>query len=70
MATRFASNKRAFGFCDRCGFRYDLKRLKNKNRKMKTMMLKNLVQTVNQKMIVTKRKRRKRPKMRKRRKKL
>lgn len=28
MATRFASNNRAFGFCDRCGFRYDLKRLK------------------------------------------
>lgn len=28
MATRFASYKRAFGFCDRCGQRYDLKRLK------------------------------------------
>ena len=27
MATRFASYKRAFGFCDRCGQRYDLKRL-------------------------------------------
>jgi len=28
VATRFASYKRAFGFCDRCGQRYDLKRLK------------------------------------------
>ena len=28
MATRFASYKRAFGFCDRCGQRYDLRRLK------------------------------------------
>jgi len=27
VATRFASYKRAFGFCDRCGQRYDLKRL-------------------------------------------
>ena len=28
MATRLASYKRAFGFCDRCGQRYDLKKLK------------------------------------------
>lgn len=28
MATRFASEKRAFGFCDRCSFRYPLKKLK------------------------------------------
>lgn len=28
MATRFASEKRAFGFCDKCGFRYDLKQLR------------------------------------------
>ena len=28
MATRFASQKRAFAFCDRCGQRYDLKKLK------------------------------------------
>ena len=28
MATRFASYKRAFGFCDICGFRYPLKDLK------------------------------------------
>lgn len=28
MATQFASEKKAFGFCDRCGFRYDLKQLK------------------------------------------
>lgn len=25
MATRFASNKRSYGFCDRCNFRCDLK---------------------------------------------
>lgn len=29
MGTRFASEKRAYGFCDRCGFRYPLRRLKN-----------------------------------------
>lgn len=28
MATRFASYKRAFGFCDLCGQRYDLRHLK------------------------------------------
>lgn len=28
MATRFASYKRAFGFCDLCGQRYDLKVMK------------------------------------------
>ena len=28
MATRFASYKRAFGFCDKCGQRYPLKELK------------------------------------------
>jgi hypothetical protein len=28
MGGRFASEKRAFGFCDRCGFRYDLPKLK------------------------------------------
>jgi len=28
VATRFASYKRAFGFCDRCGQRYDLRHLK------------------------------------------
>ena len=28
MATRFASYKRAFGFCDRCAQRYPLKELK------------------------------------------
>lgn len=27
MATRFASNKRAYGFCDRCSFRSPLKKL-------------------------------------------
>jgi len=28
MAKRFASEKKAFGFCDICGFRYPLKKLK------------------------------------------
>ena len=28
MATRFAPGKRAFGYCDRCAQRYDLKDLK------------------------------------------
>jgi len=28
MAVRFASYKKAFGFCDRCGQRYDLKQLR------------------------------------------
>ena len=28
MAVRFASYKRAFGFCDRCGQRYDLRKLR------------------------------------------
>lgn len=28
MATRFAPGKRSFGFCDKCGQRYDLKDLK------------------------------------------
>ena len=28
MAQRFASEKKAFGFCDRCSFRYPLKKLK------------------------------------------
>lgn len=29
MANRFANGAKAFGFCDVCGFRFDLKRLKN-----------------------------------------
>lgn len=29
MSNRFANGPRAFGFCDLCGFRFDLKRLKN-----------------------------------------
>lgn len=28
MANRFASEKKAFGFCDRCAFRYPLKKLR------------------------------------------
>ena len=29
MATSFAAGKKAFGFCDLCGFRYPLKKLRN-----------------------------------------
>ena len=29
MASRFASEKRAFGFCDKCCFRYPLKKLRS-----------------------------------------
>ena len=29
MSNRFTAGHKAFGFCDYCGFRYDLKRLKN-----------------------------------------
>lgn len=29
MANRFANGAKAFGFCDYCGFRFPLKRLKN-----------------------------------------
>jgi hypothetical protein len=29
MSNRFANGRKAFGFCDVCGFRFDLKRLKN-----------------------------------------
>jgi len=29
MANRFANGAKAFGFCDLCGFRFDLKKLKN-----------------------------------------
>ena len=33
MGTKFASGKKAFGFCDLCGFRYKLKQLKSLVRK-------------------------------------
>lgn len=29
MSNRFANGAKAFGFCDLCGFRFDLKKLKN-----------------------------------------
>jgi hypothetical protein len=29
MTNRFANGAKAFGFCDLCGFRFDLKKLKN-----------------------------------------
>jgi hypothetical protein len=29
MSNRFANGRKSFGFCDVCGFRFDLKRLKN-----------------------------------------
>jgi hypothetical protein len=40
MANRFASGAKAFGFCDLCSFRYDLKKLKNLTVKTKQTQLK------------------------------
>lgn len=40
MANRFANGARAFGFCDVCGFRFDLKKLKNLTVKTKQTQIK------------------------------
>jgi len=40
MANRFANGARAFGFCDVCGFRFDLKRLKKLVVKTKEVSIK------------------------------
>ena len=40
MSNRFANGARAFGFCDVCGFRFDLKRLKNLTVKTKRTTIK------------------------------
>ena len=39
MPNRFAAGKKAFGFCQRCGFRYDLRKLKAQTIKQKTTAL-------------------------------
>lgn len=40
MSNRFANGARAFGFCDVCGFRFDLKKLKNLVVKTKNTQIK------------------------------
>lgn len=44
MANRFANGAKAFGFCDRCGFRFDLKKLKNEVIKTKQTQIKSCPQ--------------------------
>ena len=40
MANRFANGAKAFGFCDVCGFRFPLKKLKNRVVKTKQTQIK------------------------------
>lgn len=40
MANRFANGAKSFGFCDLCGFRFDLKKLKNLVVKTKNTQIK------------------------------
>jgi len=40
MSNRFANGAKAFGFCDLCSFRYDLKKLKNLTVKTKQTAIK------------------------------
>jgi hypothetical protein len=44
MANRFANGRKSFGFCDRCGFRFDLKKLKNEVVKTKQTQIKSCPQ--------------------------
>ena len=44
MANRFANGAKAFSFCDRCGFRFDLKKLKNEVVKTKQTQIKSCPQ--------------------------
>lgn len=41
MANRFANGAKSFGYCDRCGFRYDLKKLKNEVVKTKQTQIRS-----------------------------
>ncbi len=41
MSNRFANGAKAFGFCDRCGFRFPLKKLKNEVIKTKRTAIKS-----------------------------
>jgi hypothetical protein len=40
MSNRFANGAKSFGFCDLCGFRFDLKKLKNLTVKTKQTAIK------------------------------
>jgi hypothetical protein len=44
MSNRFANGAKSFGFCDRCGFRFDLKKLKNEVIKTKRTAIKSCPQ--------------------------
>jgi hypothetical protein len=44
MANRFANGAKSYGFCDRCGFRFDLKKLKNEVVKTKQTQIKSCPQ--------------------------
>lgn len=44
MANRFANGAKSFGFCDRCGFRFPLKKLKNEVVKTKQTQIKSCPQ--------------------------
>jgi hypothetical protein len=41
MANRFANGAKAWGVCDRCGFRFDLKKLKNEVVKTKQTQIRS-----------------------------
>ena len=44
MANRFANGAKAWGVCDRCGFRFDLKKLKNEVVKTKQTQIRSCPQ--------------------------
>jgi hypothetical protein len=44
MANRFANGAKSFGYCDRCGFRFDLKKLKNEVVKTKQTQIRSCPQ--------------------------
>jgi len=44
MANRFANGAKSYGFCDRCGFRFDLKKLKNEVVKTKQTQIRSCPQ--------------------------
>jgi hypothetical protein len=41
MSNRFANGAKSFGYCDRCGFRFDLKKLKNEVVKTKQTQIRS-----------------------------
>jgi len=44
MSNRFANGAKSFGYCDRCGFRFPLKKLKNEVVKTKQTQIKSCPQ--------------------------